>query len=110
MKNTNRAILLIFDVEEFDLPLEYTIPISIKEQMVVGKKGLDNITECRELFILKMGLQKFLFQFLLIFLFLYSGWHLKIFLMLILKGSLYKLYKRWLFMTILSSLGICRFR
>ena len=36
-------ILLTFDVEEFDLPLEYGIAISIDEQMEVGKKGLDAI-------------------------------------------------------------------
>lgn len=34
-----------FDVEEFDLPLEYDIPISKEEQMAVGKKGLDVISE-----------------------------------------------------------------
>ncbi len=41
-------ILLTFDVEEFDLPLEYGIPISIEEQMKVGKKGLDAINEIFE--------------------------------------------------------------
>ena len=38
-------ILLSFDVEEFDLPLEYGIRISKDEQMAVGKKGLDEISE-----------------------------------------------------------------
>jgi peptidoglycan/xylan/chitin deacetylase (PgdA/CDA1 family) len=38
-------ILLSFDVEEFDLPLEYGIPISKDEQMSVGKKGLDEISK-----------------------------------------------------------------
>lgn len=33
--------LLSFDVEEFDMPLEYNHDISSKEQMEVGKKGLD---------------------------------------------------------------------
>jgi peptidoglycan/xylan/chitin deacetylase (PgdA/CDA1 family) len=33
--------LLSFDVEEFDMPLEYNHPISAQEQMEVGKKGLD---------------------------------------------------------------------
>ena len=37
----NRYILLSFDVEEFDMPLEYNFPISPEEQMRVGKKGLD---------------------------------------------------------------------
>ena len=41
-------ILLTFDVEEFDLPLEYGIPISDDEQMAVGKKGLEAINEILE--------------------------------------------------------------
>lgn len=40
-----RSILLTFDVEEFDLPLEYGVPISVNEQMSVGKKGLDRLME-----------------------------------------------------------------
>ncbi len=39
------AILLTFDVEEFDLPLEYGIPVSLEEQMIVGKKGVDMIAD-----------------------------------------------------------------
>lgn len=39
----NRYVLLSFDVEEFDMPLEYNFPISAEEQMRVGKKGLDAI-------------------------------------------------------------------
>ena len=39
----NRRILLSFDVEEFDMPLEYNFNISADEQMRVGKKGLDAI-------------------------------------------------------------------
>lgn len=38
-----RYILLTFDVEEFDLPLEYNIPITADEQMLMGKAGLDAI-------------------------------------------------------------------
>ena len=38
-----RYVLLSFDVEEFDMPLEYDFPISQEEQMHVGKKGLDAI-------------------------------------------------------------------
>lgn len=36
-------ILLSFDVEEFDMPLEYGFPISAEQQMIVGKLGLDKI-------------------------------------------------------------------
>ena len=39
----NRYVLLSFDVEEFDMPLEYGFPISAEEQMQVGKRGLDAI-------------------------------------------------------------------
>lgn len=39
----NRYILLSFDVEEFDMPLEYNFPITVTEQMEIGKKGLDAI-------------------------------------------------------------------
>lgn len=38
-------ILLTFDVEEFDMPLEYGQDIAVHEQMNLGKKGLDAITE-----------------------------------------------------------------
>ncbi len=41
-------ILLTFDVEEFDLPLEYGINISQDEQLAVGKNGLDVINEILE--------------------------------------------------------------
>ena len=37
----NRYVLLSFDVEEFDMPLEYNFPITVREQMDIGKKGLD---------------------------------------------------------------------
>ena len=36
-------ILLSFDVEEFDMPLEYNFNIDIEIQMEIGKKGLDNL-------------------------------------------------------------------
>jgi hypothetical protein len=39
----NRYVLLSFDVEEFDMPLEYNFSISPEEQMRVGKKGLNAI-------------------------------------------------------------------
>jgi peptidoglycan/xylan/chitin deacetylase (PgdA/CDA1 family) len=37
----NKYILLSFDVEEFDLPLEYNQTISSDKQLAIGKKGLD---------------------------------------------------------------------
>lgn len=40
----NRYVLLSFDVEEFDMPLEYHFPIPAEEQMRVGKAGLDAIS------------------------------------------------------------------
>lgn len=39
--NKEPKILLTFDVEEFDLPLEYNILIPIEEQLEVAKKGMD---------------------------------------------------------------------
>lgn len=41
----NRYVLLSFDVEEFDMPLEYNQAISAGEQMRVGKNGLDAIDD-----------------------------------------------------------------
>ncbi|MEO6220423.1 MAG: polysaccharide deacetylase family protein, partial [Ginsengibacter sp.] len=45
MEKHNRHILLTFDLEEFDLPVEYGIKINEDEQMAMGKKGLDEINE-----------------------------------------------------------------
>lgn len=42
MKN-DPTILLTFDIEEFDLPLEYNIPIPLEEQFETGRKGLASI-------------------------------------------------------------------
>ena len=39
----NKSILLSFDVEEFDMPLEYEFPINITEQMALGMEGLQAI-------------------------------------------------------------------
>ncbi|MFC4261586.1 polysaccharide deacetylase family protein [Ferruginibacter yonginensis] len=36
-------VLLTFDVEEFDLPIEYNDIISMDEQLAIGKKGLNEI-------------------------------------------------------------------
>ena len=45
MREHKKTILLSFDVEEFDLPLEYGINFPLAEQMAVAKEGLDNIDE-----------------------------------------------------------------
>lgn len=45
---TNRYILLTFDVEEFDLPLEYGHHLGMQEQMHVGFEGLKSITPLLE--------------------------------------------------------------
>lgn len=39
-----RSILLSFDVEEFDMPLEYQQAITLQEQLHIAKLGLDAIT------------------------------------------------------------------
>lgn len=39
----NRSILLSFDVEEFDIPIEFGHSIDATTQMEIGKKGLDAI-------------------------------------------------------------------
>ena len=36
--------MLTFDVEEFDIPLEYNLQIEKKEQLEIGRKGLEAIT------------------------------------------------------------------
>lgn len=36
-------ILMSFDVEEFDIPLEYNCKIDLSEQMLIGKRGLDEV-------------------------------------------------------------------
>src|SRR5215813_7665619 len=41
--NQDRKILLSFDVEEFDLPLEYKQIIGPEEQLATGYKGLVEI-------------------------------------------------------------------
>ena len=40
----SRQILLSFDVEEFDMPLEYQFDIPVEEQMRIGIEGLEAIT------------------------------------------------------------------
>ncbi|MDI9365825.1 MAG: polysaccharide deacetylase family protein [Flavobacterium sp.] len=40
----HQSILLSFDVEEFDMPLEYQQAILLQEQLQIGKLGLDAIT------------------------------------------------------------------
>ena len=43
LKLDKKYVLLSFDVEEFDLPLEYGINISEKEQFTVSKEGLTSL-------------------------------------------------------------------
>jgi peptidoglycan/xylan/chitin deacetylase (PgdA/CDA1 family) len=45
MKKKNHTILLTFDVEEFDHPLENGASLPSGEQMNVGKGGLDRVSE-----------------------------------------------------------------
>ncbi|MDI3322228.1 polysaccharide deacetylase family protein [Pinibacter soli] len=45
MKNKPAYILLSFDVEEFDLPLEYGQIISAEEQMATGFRGLQSMQD-----------------------------------------------------------------
>ena len=45
----NRYVLLSFDVEEFDMPLEYSTSITATEQLSAGKKGLDAIAPILDL-------------------------------------------------------------
>ncbi|MEO8762759.1 MAG: hypothetical protein ABI416_00635 [Ginsengibacter sp.] len=45
MGKENKKILLTFDIEEFDLPNEYGMSLSVAEQMAIGKQGLDVIRE-----------------------------------------------------------------
>jgi peptidoglycan/xylan/chitin deacetylase (PgdA/CDA1 family) len=40
----NRFVLLSFDVEEFDMPLDYQFPISTDEQLQVGFNGMEVVT------------------------------------------------------------------
>lgn len=43
MAKLQTKILLSFDTEEFDMPLEYGYPISMQEQLETGKLGLERI-------------------------------------------------------------------
>ncbi|MDQ6763713.1 MAG: polysaccharide deacetylase family protein, partial [Bacteroidota bacterium] len=45
MRNDERKILLTFDVEEFDLPLDHGINLPPDEQMAVAKQGLDSLND-----------------------------------------------------------------
>lgn len=45
MRKVKPSILLTFDVEEFDLPLEYNLQISAEEQMLIGRLGTLEIQE-----------------------------------------------------------------
>ena len=41
----SRYALISFDVEEYDMPLEYNVPITPQQQLTVGKAGLDAVLE-----------------------------------------------------------------
>jgi peptidoglycan/xylan/chitin deacetylase (PgdA/CDA1 family) len=43
MHTSSRYILLSFDVEEFDMPVEYGFTINAEQQLAIGKTGLDAI-------------------------------------------------------------------
>lgn len=43
MTSRARLVLLSFDTEEFDIPLEYGLTVSEDEQFAVGKRGLDAV-------------------------------------------------------------------
>ena len=45
MLHRERYILLSFDVEEFDLPLEYQQPIALQEQLAIGYSGFVRMKE-----------------------------------------------------------------
>lgn len=45
MKLVKPTILLTFDAEEFDIPLEFNLQIDEQVQMEIGKNGLDIITD-----------------------------------------------------------------
>lgn len=53
---SNRYALLSFDVEEFDMPLEYDFPISPEEQIRIGKLGLDALVPVLETHVLSTTL------------------------------------------------------
>jgi hypothetical protein len=44
-KKDRKFILLTFDVEEFDIPLDYNIDISLNDQLRIGYQGLVNIMD-----------------------------------------------------------------
>lgn len=49
MAKTNNNILLTFDVEEFDLPMEHGMNLPLAEQMATGKQGLDLVDQLLKL-------------------------------------------------------------
>ena len=50
MANKKPSILLTFDVEEFDLPLEYGQQVPLEEQLQTGKEGFDVLMKLLEPF------------------------------------------------------------
>ncbi|MDB5246808.1 MAG: polysaccharide deacetylase [Segetibacter sp.] len=45
----NRQVLLTFDLEEFDIPNEYGSSLCWEEQLSIGRKGMDAVTQVLEL-------------------------------------------------------------
>jgi peptidoglycan/xylan/chitin deacetylase (PgdA/CDA1 family) len=42
---SSRQVLLTFDLEEFDVPIEYGSDIGWEEQIAVGREGMENLLE-----------------------------------------------------------------
>src|SRR5215210_4113928 len=48
--NYHRQVLLTFDLEEFDIPLEYGKQIPWEEQIQVGRLGMESVQEVLNLY------------------------------------------------------------
>ena len=57
MSNKDKRVLLSFDVEEFDLPLEFGGQISESEQLEIGRQGLEEALHLLD----RIGVQATLF-------------------------------------------------
>ena len=44
-ENSFNMILLSFDIEEFDVPLEHKVPFTIEQQMAVSVEGANKILD-----------------------------------------------------------------
>jgi peptidoglycan/xylan/chitin deacetylase (PgdA/CDA1 family) len=52
-ENTNYPILLSFDLEEFDLPLEYGVGVAISDQIAIAEDGLYQLMDTLDRFQIK---------------------------------------------------------